>query len=123
MHLLDQSGVTGGGLDSYNVYVLFVNMNNMWTERFGNLRLFCFKSVVNFTLFCIFFQAAMCEVPASRLQIASLHNVGDEVEFSCNSGQIVVKCLTGGHWNNTIPSLCRRGMWIFYCNLQVMIIE
>ena len=32
--LLDQSGVTGGGLDPYNAF--FVNMNNMWTERFGN---------------------------------------------------------------------------------------
>ena len=31
MSLLDQSGVTGGGLDLYNA--LFVNM---WTERFGN---------------------------------------------------------------------------------------
>ena len=34
--LLDQSGVTGGGLDPYNVHALFVNMDNMWTERFGN---------------------------------------------------------------------------------------
>ena len=34
MSLLDQSGVTGGGLDPYNA--LFVNMDNMWTERFGN---------------------------------------------------------------------------------------
>ena len=32
MSLLDQSGVTGGGLDPYNVHALFVNMNNMWTE-------------------------------------------------------------------------------------------
>ena len=29
-----QSGVTGGELDPYNA--LFVNMDNMWTERFGN---------------------------------------------------------------------------------------
>ena len=36
MSLLDQSGVTGGGLDPYNVHALFVNMDNMWTERFGN---------------------------------------------------------------------------------------
>ena len=34
MSLLDQSGVTGGGLDPHNA--LFVNMDNMWTERFGN---------------------------------------------------------------------------------------
>ena len=43
MGLLDQSGVTGGGLDPYGVHVLFVNMDNMWTERFGNLRLSCYK--------------------------------------------------------------------------------
>ena len=36
MSLLDQSGVTGGGIDPYNVHALFVNMDNMWTERFGN---------------------------------------------------------------------------------------
>ena len=36
MSLLDQSGVTGGGLDPYNVYAWFVNMDSMWTERFGN---------------------------------------------------------------------------------------
>ena len=36
MSLLDQSGVTGGGLDPYNVHALFVNMYNRWTERFGN---------------------------------------------------------------------------------------
>ena len=41
MCLLDQSGVTGGGLDPYSVHDLFVNMDNMWTERFGNLRLSC----------------------------------------------------------------------------------
>ena len=35
MSLLDQSGETGG-LDPYNVHALFVNMDNMWTERFGN---------------------------------------------------------------------------------------
>ena len=34
MSLLDQSAVTGGGLDPCNV--LFVNMDNMWTERFVN---------------------------------------------------------------------------------------
>ena len=31
MSLLDQSGVTGGGLDPYNA--LFVNMRNMWMEK------------------------------------------------------------------------------------------
>ena len=36
MSLLDQSSVTRGGLDHYNVHVLFVNMDNMCTERFGN---------------------------------------------------------------------------------------
>ena len=36
MSLLGQSGVTGGGLGPYNVHALFVNMDNMWTERFGN---------------------------------------------------------------------------------------
>ena len=36
MNLIDQLGVTGGGLDPYNVHALFVNMDNMWTERFGN---------------------------------------------------------------------------------------
>ena len=34
MNLLDQSGVTGGGLDPYNA--LFVNMDNMWMKGFGN---------------------------------------------------------------------------------------
>ena len=34
MSLLDQLGVTGGGLDLYNA--LFVNMDNIWMERFGN---------------------------------------------------------------------------------------
>ena len=34
MTLSDQSSVTGGGLDPYNA--LFVNMDNMGTERFGN---------------------------------------------------------------------------------------
>ena len=33
--LLDQSGVTGR-LDPYNVHALFVNIDNMRTERFGN---------------------------------------------------------------------------------------
>ena len=41
MSLFDQSGVTGGGLDPYNA--LFVNMDNMWTERFGN-----YDCLVNF---------------------------------------------------------------------------
>ena len=36
MSLLDQSGVTGRGLDPYNVHALFVNIDNMWTEGFGN---------------------------------------------------------------------------------------
>ena len=36
MSLLGQSGVTGGALDPYNVHALFVNMDNMWMERFGN---------------------------------------------------------------------------------------
>ena len=36
MSLLDQSGVTREGLDPYNVHALFINMDNMWTERFGN---------------------------------------------------------------------------------------
>ena len=36
MGFLDQSGVTGGRLDPYNVHALFVNMDNMWLERFGN---------------------------------------------------------------------------------------
>ena len=36
MCLLDQSGVTGGGFDPCNVHTLFVNIDNMWTERFGN---------------------------------------------------------------------------------------
>ena len=40
MSLLDQSGVTGGGLDPYNVHILFVNMDNMWTERFGNREMY-----------------------------------------------------------------------------------
>ena len=34
MCLLDQSGVTGGGFDPYSVHALFVNIDNMWTERF-----------------------------------------------------------------------------------------
>ena len=29
-------GVTGGGLDPDSVHALFVNIDNMWTERFGN---------------------------------------------------------------------------------------
>ena len=32
MSLLGQSGVTGGGLDPYNVHALFVNMDSMWTK-------------------------------------------------------------------------------------------
>ena len=31
--LLDQSGVTGGGLDPYNIHALFVNMDNMHVDR------------------------------------------------------------------------------------------
>ena len=45
MSLLDQSGVTGGGLDPYNVHALFVNMDNMWTERFGNFDCLVSKEV------------------------------------------------------------------------------
>ena len=41
MSLLDQSGVTGGGLDPYNA--LFLNMDNMWTEGFGNYDCLVFK--------------------------------------------------------------------------------
>ena len=33
---LDQSAVTGRGLDPDNVHALFINMDNMWKERFGN---------------------------------------------------------------------------------------
>ena len=36
MSLLDQSGVTGEGLSPCSVHALFVNFDNMWTERFGN---------------------------------------------------------------------------------------
>ena len=36
MCLLYQSGVIGGGLDPYSMQVLFVNIDNMWMERFGN---------------------------------------------------------------------------------------
>ena len=36
MSLLDQSGVTGGGLEPYNVHALSVNIDKMSTERFGN---------------------------------------------------------------------------------------
>ena len=36
MSLLDQSDVTRGGLDPYHVHALFVNIDNMRTERFGN---------------------------------------------------------------------------------------
>ena len=43
MGLLDQSGVTGGGLDPYHVHALFVNIDNMWTERFGNYDCLVFK--------------------------------------------------------------------------------
>ena len=42
--------MTGGGLDPYNA--LFVNMDNMWTERFGNydcLVRLCLRKNVNFT--------------------------------------------------------------------------
>ena len=49
MSLLDQSGVTGGGLDPYNVHALFVNMDNMWTERFGN-----YYCLVNYFILCKF---------------------------------------------------------------------
>ena len=47
MSLLDQSGVTGGGLDPYNVHALFVNMDNMWTERFVNYDCLVFLSSLN----------------------------------------------------------------------------
>ena len=45
MSLLDQSGVTGGGLDPYNVHALFVNMDNMCMERFENYN--CLVSSLN----------------------------------------------------------------------------
>ena len=48
MSLLDQSGVTGGGLDLYNVHALFVNMDNMWTERFGNYDCLVYLMLLNF---------------------------------------------------------------------------
>ena len=41
MCLLDQSGVKGGGLNPSSVDALFVNLDNIWMERFGNLRLCC----------------------------------------------------------------------------------
>ena len=44
MCLLDQSGVTGG-LDPYSVHALFVNIVNMWTERFGNYDCLVYISV------------------------------------------------------------------------------
>ena len=47
MSLLDQSGVTGGGFDPYNVHALFVNMDNMWTERFGNYDCLVFPTSFN----------------------------------------------------------------------------
>ena len=55
MSLLDQSGVTGGGLDPYKVHALFVNVDNMWMERFAKLRLSCFlrddfRVLVNLTI-------------------------------------------------------------------------
>ena len=43
MSPLDQSGVTGGGLDQCNA--LFVNMDNMWMERFGNYNCLVFYIV------------------------------------------------------------------------------
>ena len=49
MSLLDQLGVTGGGFDPYNVHALFVNMDNMWTERFGNYNCL-FEGVLEFKM-------------------------------------------------------------------------
>ena len=51
MGLLDQSGVTGGGLYTYNVHALFVNMDNMWTERFGNYDCLVLYSVYDMEYF------------------------------------------------------------------------
>ena len=45
MSLLGQSGVTGGRLDPCNVHALFVNMDNVWMERFGNYD--CLVSVLS----------------------------------------------------------------------------
>ena len=39
MSLLDQSGVTGGGLDPYNVHALFVNMHGQHVD--GNIWKLC----------------------------------------------------------------------------------
>ena len=59
MGLLDQSGVAGGP-EPYNVHALFVNMDNMWVERFGNydrlvrtgyftnLKSFTWHSIINY---------------------------------------------------------------------------
>ena len=53
MSLLDQSSVTGGGLDPYNA--LFVNIDNMWTERFENYD--CLVSEVDHLVFQNFLSA------------------------------------------------------------------
>ena len=59
MCLLDQSGVTGGWLDPYNVHALFVNiMYNTWTERFGYQALLVI-SLRNETLLTLFIGALL----------------------------------------------------------------
>ena len=46
--------MTGGGLDHYNVKALFVNIDNMWTERFENYDCLVSLEIVNLGQCCCF---------------------------------------------------------------------
>ena len=61
MSLLDQSSGTGGGRDPYNA--LFVNMDNMWTERFGNYDCLVYVSKSFEVLFQMSRAPIQCPVP------------------------------------------------------------
>ena len=50
LYLLDQSGVTGRQLDPYSVHALFVNIDDMLMERFGNY--YCLVIILSYAHFC-----------------------------------------------------------------------
>ena len=52
MSLLDQSGVTGGGLDPYNVHALFFKYGQHVDAKIWKLRLSCFKGPPPQGAFC-----------------------------------------------------------------------
>ena len=88
MNLLDQSGVTGGGLDPYNVHALFVNIDNMWTERFGNydclviyLLFLTFRSFLN--NFDMYQRLSLAEPQKVSSSTASVSELAQSVSHTC----------------------------------------